>query len=84
MIQELKSDFDQEEIFEVGDELPVGAEVNVAAGPFMGFDAKVIGVLPAGQSVKVLLDFLGREIHAELPSDSVVLTENSLHRAMAK
>jgi len=82
VIEELRRDFDAEEIFEVGDELQPGAEVSVAAGPLMGFDAKVIAVMPAAQRVRVLLDFLGREMQAELPYDAVVLNDDAIQKAL--
>jgi transcriptional antiterminator RfaH len=84
VIAELRRDFDEEEIFEVGDEFQPGAEVSVTAGPLMGFDAKVIAVMPAAQRVKVLLDFLGREMQAELPCDAVVLNDNAIQKALMK
>ncbi len=84
VIEELRRDFDAEEIFEVGDELQPGTGVSVTAGPLMGFEAKVIAVMPAAQRVKVLLDFLGREMQAELPYDAVVLNDDAIQKALIK
>ena len=49
-----------------------GQEIVVAAGPFAGLRALVTRYLPARQRVCVLLEFLGREMEAEVPADRVV------------
>jgi transcriptional antiterminator RfaH len=49
-----------------------GQEIIVAAGPFAGLRALVTRYLPARQRVLVLLEFLGREMEAEVSAERVV------------
>jgi transcription antitermination factor NusG len=43
-------------------------------GAFVGLDAVIAQVLPAKERVKILLDFLGRKIEAEV-EQSIVLRQ---------
>jgi transcriptional antiterminator RfaH len=43
-----------------------GDNVTIAAGAFAGLEAVITQVLPAGERVKVLMEFLGRKIEAEV------------------
>jgi transcriptional antiterminator RfaH len=52
--------------------LSPGDFVRIADGIFAGLDAVVINVLPARERVKILLDFLGRQIEAEVKHSSVL------------
>jgi transcriptional antiterminator RfaH len=54
------------EITQVDCELSQGDQVRVIGGAFGGLEAVVTQVLPAKQRVKVLMDFLGRQIEAEI------------------
>ena len=47
-------------------ELEVGARVKITEGPFHGLEAVITQLLPARERVKVLLNFLGREVEAEV------------------
>ena len=49
-----------------------GQEIVVAEGPFAGLRALVTRYLPARQRVCVLLEFLGREMEAEVPATRVI------------
>lgn len=49
-----------------------GDEVKIAEGAFQGLNAVVTQLLPAKERVKVLLDFLGRPIEAELPAPALL------------
>ena len=62
------------ELKEVSYELSQGDEVKIAEGVFTGLEAVVTQVLPAKQRVKVLMDFLGRKMEAEV-EHSVVLPQ---------
>ena len=53
-------------------ELSEGDRVTVVEGAFLGLDALVTQVLPAKQRVKVLMDFLGRKMEAEVQYSSVL------------
>lgn len=43
-----------------------GARVKIVSGPFLNWDAVVEGVVPARDRVKLLLDFLGRQLRVEV------------------
>ncbi len=51
--------------------LTVGAEVRVTQGPFQGLTATITRLRSGTERVNVLLEFLGRDIEAELPADFV-------------
>ncbi|MHA3771563.1 transcription termination/antitermination protein NusG [Verrucomicrobiota bacterium sgz303538] len=53
-------------------ELRVGDAVQIVEGAFQGLEAVVTQLLPARDRVKVLLDFLGRQIEAEVQSPKVI------------
>lgn len=53
-------------------ELRVGDTVQIVEGAFQGLEAVVTQLLPAKDRVKVLLDFLGRQIEAEVQSPKVI------------
>ena len=57
---------------EINYTLSQGDSVRIAEGIFAGLDAVVIKVLPARERVKILLDFLGRRIEAEVEHSSVL------------
>ena len=61
------------EVKELIYELSQGDEVKIVRGAFVGLEAIVTKVLPAKQRVKVLMDFLGRKIEAEVEHSSVLL-----------
>lgn len=60
-------------------------QVEIAAGPFQGLTAVVTRPLPSRERVKVLLEFLGRDLEAEvgvrdlLPSRSAECPRGGLH-----
>ena len=53
-------------------ELHVGDTVQIVEGAFRGLEAVVTQLLPAKDRVKVLLDFLGRQIEAEVQSPKLI------------
>ena len=61
------------EIKELDYELSQGDPVKIVEGAFSGLEAVVTQVVPARERVKILMDFLGRKIEAELEHDSVLL-----------
>lgn len=61
-----------EEMFVFNPEPQVGDEVQIAEGAFQGLEAVVTQVLPAKERVKVLLEFLGRTIEAEIRAPQVI------------
>ena len=70
-IAELRGQFDEGMAKEVISPLKIGAEVRVTQGPFQGLTATVTRLRSGTERVSVLLEFLGRDIEAELPTDSV-------------
>jgi transcriptional antiterminator RfaH len=60
------------EVKEVDYRLSQGDDVKIAEGAFAGLEAVVTQVLPAKQRVKVLMDFLGRKMEAEVEHSSVL------------
>jgi transcriptional antiterminator RfaH len=53
-------------------ELSQGDQVKIIQGVFVGLEAVVTRVLPATQRVKILMDFLGRKMEAEVEHASVL------------
>jgi len=52
-----------------------GDSVKVAEGAFAGLDAVVTQTLPARDRVRVLMEFLGRKVEAELERSAVLRSE---------
>ncbi len=62
----------QEEMIVFSPEPKVGDAVHIAEGAFRGLEAVITQVLPARERVKVLLEFLGRSIEAEIDAPRVI------------
>src|SRR5271165_5669275 len=60
------------EIKELSYELSQGDQVKIVNGIFGGLEAVVTQVLPAKERIKVLMDFLGRQIEAEVERSNVL------------
>lgn len=69
---ELQSGLGGSEEGRVEDEFASGAEVRVSGGVFHGLRAVVTRVLPARQRVEILLEFLGRQVAAEVETGALV------------
>ena len=52
--------------------LAVGDVTQIVAGPMTGLEAVVQQLLPARERVKVLLEFLGRRVEAEVKTTELV------------
>jgi transcriptional antiterminator RfaH len=61
-----------------------GDKVSIGEGAFAGLDAVVTQILPATERVKVLMDFLGRKIEAEVQSSSVLRQQRRGHQAFSR
>jgi transcriptional antiterminator RfaH len=61
-----------DEVVTFDPELRVGDAVKIAEGAFKGLQALVTQLLPARERVKVLLDFLGRPVEAEVSIPKVL------------
>lgn len=66
VVEDLRRTMDDREIRIIKRILAVGDEVQVVAGPLAGLEVVVQQLLPARERVKVLLDFLGRRVEAEV------------------
>ena len=60
------------EVKELNYHISEGDQVQIVGGAFVGLEAVVTQVLSAKERVKVLMDFLGRKMEAELQCSSVL------------
>ena len=60
------------EVTELNYELSEGVQVQITGGPFAGLEAVVTKVLPAKQRVKILMEFLGTKLEAEVGNSNVL------------
>ncbi|MBV9672003.1 MAG: hypothetical protein JO076_04165 [Verrucomicrobia bacterium] len=72
IVAQLRNHTGETEIRELDDELSAGDPVKIADGVFAGLETVVTRVLPAKERVKVLMDFLGRQMETEIESCSVL------------
>jgi transcriptional antiterminator RfaH len=63
---------DFSEVKELNCELSQGDRVEITEGAFVGLEAVITQVLPAKQRVKVLMEFLGRNVEAEVEQANVL------------
>jgi len=59
-------------IIEIDPSIRVGDPVNIAEGAFSGLESVVTQVLSGKDRVRILIDFLGRQVEAELGKMSIV------------
>ncbi len=52
--------------------ISAGSEVVILEGPFKNLTAIVSGKVPARERVQLLLDFLGREVSVDMPTQSLL------------
>ena len=71
-LAQLRDHTDATEIKELIYELSEGDQVQIVEGAFVGLEAVVTQVLSAKERVKVLMDFLGRKMEAEVQWSSVL------------
>src|ERR1051325_6814315 len=72
VIEQLQSSVGADSVHILDDELQAGESVIVSGGAFHDLRAVVTRVMPGRQRVAVLLEFLGRQTAAELPTAAVV------------
>jgi transcriptional antiterminator RfaH len=72
VIAQLRQQFDANESYEVPDPVKEGEIVTIAGGPFHGFNAEVLRVMPSVNRVQVLLDILGGVQRVEIAMNQVV------------
>jgi transcriptional antiterminator RfaH len=72
VIRGLKQCTNGEELIEVKSNLEQGETVRIISGALSGLEAVVTQVLPAKERVRILLNFLGQEIQAEVAAPDVI------------
>jgi transcriptional antiterminator RfaH len=60
------------EVKQLGYEVSQGDQIKIIKGAFAGLEAVVTQILPVKERVKVLMDFLGRKVEAEVQHSSVL------------
>jgi transcriptional antiterminator RfaH len=71
-LEQLRAHTGYSEVKELSYELSQGDDVRIVEGALAGLEAVVVQVLPAKERVKILMDFLGRKIEAEVEHASVM------------
>jgi transcriptional antiterminator RfaH len=71
-LAQLRGHIGSAEVREIVYELSAGDQVQIVEGAFVGLDAVVTQVMSAKERVKVLMDFLGRKMEAEVRWSSVI------------
>jgi transcriptional antiterminator RfaH len=59
-------------IIEIDPEPEIGEVVRVAEGAFQGLEAVVTRIMSGKERVRILIEFLGRQIEAEVGTDAIV------------
>ena len=81
-IEDLRATVGANQVHVIEDNFQPGEAVLISGGPLHNLRAVVTRVMSGGERVALLLDFLGRQTAAELPSSSVVRGENARERAI--
>lgn len=77
--QEIKNRSDgDEELFSVSPVIEIGDEVEIAHGPLQGMRGTIVSVAPAGERVKILLDFLGQPQAVDVDLFSLLLPRHPI------
>jgi transcriptional antiterminator RfaH len=71
-VERLMDQTDSGGVREMDYALSQGDDVRITDGVFAGLDAVVIEILPAKERVRILMDFLGRKIEAEVKHSSIL------------
>jgi transcription antitermination factor NusG len=74
VVEQIRRAAGEEEVIVYSPELQVGDAVQIAEGAFQGLEAVITQLVPARERVKVLLEFLGREVQAEIALPSLLST----------
>ena len=74
-VAQLSEHVGEKEIKVIDYEPSQGDNVKLAGGAFAGLDAVVTQILPARDRVRVLMEFLGRKVEAELERSAVLRSE---------
>jgi transcriptional antiterminator RfaH len=72
LINEIKSQTSGNEVVEINPELEPGRTVQLARGPFLGLEAVITRLIPARERVEILIEWMGRTLHAEASADDLL------------
>jgi|GEM_PF-400506 len=72
VVEELQQHTGSDEVAIVRSDVVEGTTVQIAEGPLLGLSAIVTQVLPGKERIRILLNFLGNEIQAEVHKSSVL------------
>lgn len=72
IIDELRRHTGSDQLAEIHGEVAEGGSVKIAEGPFAGLTAIVTQVMPGRERIRILLEFLGQEVPAEVKKSSVL------------
>ena len=75
VLARLKDHTGDADVTELNYQLSQGDQVKIVGGVFVGLEAVVRQVLPAKERVKVLMDFLGTKVEAEVEHAKVLLQQ---------
>ena len=65
LINEIRTRTGPDELVEVAQALEPGQSVRIVQGPFQGLEALVTRVISARERVEILIEWMGRTLHAE-------------------
>lgn len=71
-IEALKQKMQADDVVTINPSIEVGQEVRISHGPLLGLEALVTQLLPAGERVRVLLEFLGRTVQTEVTKEKLI------------
>jgi transcriptional antiterminator RfaH len=65
LVSEIRNHADSNELIELNGGLEPGQNVQIAQGPFQGIEAMITRLITARERVEILIEWLGRSLHAE-------------------
>ena len=71
LVNDIKSQIAEDDVVEINPALEPGRGVQVARGPFQGLEAVVTRLIPAKERVEILIEWMGRTLHAEASVNDV-------------
>jgi len=83
VIDQLRLSLGEEELTEVSSDPKPGDDVILTGGALHGLQAVVTQYLPARERIRVLLEFMGRQMEFELPAKSALPSRHHSLRAFA-
>ncbi len=81
-IEDLRATVGANQVHVIEDSFQPGETVIIAGGPLHNLHAVIKRVMPGSERIAVLLDFLGRQVTAELPANSILRGANARERVI--